>query len=132
MVYTTNKFIFFPIRILNKCYPCVPSLQTFTHYVLERCEGDSSKYDILVKFLHRYNRLKAAGTLLPQLIKFYLWLHTYLSHLITQAESTEMSVYRAIEVINENYSLQIVDTELFDTVASKLQYFSGSIIQNVL
>ena len=99
--------------------------------MLERCEGGSSNYDILVKFLHRYNRLKTAGALLPQLIKFYLWLHTYLSHLITQADSTEMSVYRAIEVINENYPLQIVDTELFDTVASKLQCFSGS-IQNVL
>ena len=54
-------------------------------------------------FLHRYNQLKAAGILLPKLIKFYLWLHTYLPYLITEEEAAKMTVADTIVLIVEQY-----------------------------
>ena len=38
---------------------------------------------VLAKFVLAYPRLKAGGTLLPDLIEFYQWIHTELAYLVT-------------------------------------------------
>ena len=66
-------------------------------------------------------RLQAGGTLLPDLIEFYKWIHTQLSHLVTYERAKEITIGQVINLTAKRYSPEICDhlTDLFKRVNSK-------------
>ena len=69
-------------RSLELYYPHFPTEQDFIHSVLS--SGDICSYTqkgelyLLGRFAQEWPRLQAGGLLLPDLVKFYQWLHTAL------------------------------------------------------
>ena len=65
--------------------------------------------------------LQLGGALLPDLVKFYKWIHTHLSHLVTYERAKEMSIGKVISSSAKRYSLKVCVnlTNLFDRIISK-------------
>ena len=58
-------------------------------------------------FTFHYRRLKAAGKLLPNLIKFYKWLHSDLAYRITKREAQGISLSDAVLTAAKRYPRDI-------------------------
>ena len=74
--------LFLLCRQLKAVYPHYPSIDEFTHDLLLKvgntlCKSDEDLF-VITQFAISYDRLCLIGTLLPDLIKFYQWIHTEL------------------------------------------------------
>ncbi len=84
-------------------YPIFPSQKDLVHAVLgdgEQLGGGELGW--LSKFAMEQERLQAGGELLPDLVEFYTWIHTNLSHLLTIEQASTKCIGRVIAVAENN------------------------------
>jgi len=76
---------------------------------------------VLHRFTLEHERLQVGGALLPDLIEFYQWIHTHLSHLVTYELSGDITIGNLIKLSAKRYSQDICDhlTHLFDRIIGK-------------
>ena len=76
---------FMHCRRLEFRYPHYPSERDFTHSVLSsgdiQHQAQGGDLYLLARFAQEWPRLQAGGTLLPDLVEFYQWLHMALGEL---------------------------------------------------
>ena len=79
---------------------------------------------VLWLFTLERKKLQMGGTLLPDLVEFYQWIHTELSHLVTYERAEEVSIGKIIDLSAKRYSREYSDhlTGLFKRVESKGKY----------
>ena len=72
-------------------------------------------------FTLEQKKLQVGGALLPDLIEFYKWIHTQLSHLMTYERAKQISIGQVINLTAKRYSSEICDhlTSLFKRINSK-------------
>ena len=65
--------------------------------------------------------LQLSGALLPDLVEFYKWIHTHLSHLVTYEKACEISIGNVIDKSADRYSQKVCNylTSLFNRIISK-------------
>ena len=104
-------FVFFFLvvhRRLEVQYPHFPTEQEFTHSILSVGDLDQhsegGKLCLLAKFSMEWRRLQRGGMLLPDLVEFYQWLHTNLSHLITYKRASNLTIGHVIKLAKQNSS----------------------------
>ena len=59
---------------------------------------------MLTQFVLERPQLEAGGHLLPDLVEFYMWLHTQLAYIVSYENATELTIGKVIERIIERYS----------------------------
>jgi len=65
------------------------------------------------------------GALLPDLVEFYKWIHTQLTHLVTYQRAKQISIGNVISLTAKRYSQELCDhlTNLFKRIISKNKLF---------
>ena len=58
---------------------------------------------LLLKFLDNYRRLSVGSVLLPQLVRFYTWLDTHLSHLLTKDQAMKRTIEEVLKLAAKHY-----------------------------
>ena len=58
----------------------------------------------LYHFTIRYKRMQLGGVLLPDLVEFYQWIHTHLSHLVTFDRAQKITIGQVISLSAKRYS----------------------------
>ena len=95
-------------RRLEVQYPHFPTEQEFTHSILSvgdlQQHSEGGKLCLLAKFSMEWCRLQCGGMLLPDLVEFYQWLHTNLSHLITYEQASKLTIGHVIKLAKQNSS----------------------------
>ena len=76
---------------------------------------------VLHQFTQERRILQIGGALLPDLVEFYQWIHTELSHLVTYQKAGQISIGTIITLSARRYSQEYFDylKELFDKVKCK-------------
>ena len=59
---------------------------------------------MLTQFVLERPQLQAGGRLLPDLVEFYLWLHTQLAYIVSYDKATELKIGQVVERAVERYS----------------------------
>ena len=59
---------------------------------------------MLTQFVLERPQLQAGGCLLPDLVEFYLWLHTQLAYIVSYDKATELKIGQVVERAVERYS----------------------------
>ena len=87
----------------------------------EACNLNPSYLFALQHFTLEHNRLQVGGALLPDLVEFYQWIHTHLSHLVTYEYAEEITIGNLIKLSAKRYSHDICDhlTHLFERIIGK-------------
>jgi len=62
-----------------------------------------NQFYVLSKFALTYPRLKAGGTVLPDLIEFYQWIHTELAYLVTKKYAQKNGFEEVITKADQKY-----------------------------
>ncbi len=112
-------------------YPHFPNEQEFTHSILsagnlkEHSEG--GKLCLLAKFAMEWRRLQLGGTLLPDLVEFYQWLHSNLSHLITNHRAANLTIGQVIKLARQNSSKEY-GSHLWD-LYQRVQHYYNSYVE---
>ena len=75
----------------------------------------------LHQFTLEQKRLQVGGALLPDLVEFYKWIHTQLTHLVTYQRAKQISIGNVISLAAKRYSQELCDhlTNLFKRIISK-------------
>ena len=81
-------------------------MQEFTHCILgsgtlQQLSNGGSLF-ILYNTAMDWKHLHCGGLLLPDLIEFYQWLHTNISHLVTVEHAAIITIGRVIEIARQN------------------------------
>jgi len=89
---------------------------------LEHHKLDGAKLAVLHHFTLEYKRLELGGVLLPDLVEFYQWIHTHLSHLVTYERAQEITIGDVIALSAQRYPPKVHAhlASLFQNVISKL------------
>jgi len=72
----------------------------------ENAENDSYAF-ALHCFTLGYKRLQLGGALLPDLVEFYLWIHTHLSHLVTYERAQQITIGNIITLSAKRYPEEV-------------------------
>ena len=59
---------------------------------------------MLTQFVLERPQLMAGGCLLPDLVEFYLWLHTQLAYIVSYDKAAELKIGQVVERAVERYS----------------------------
>ena len=83
----------------------------------EMCSLNSG-FLILHYFTLEYKRLQLGGVLLLDLLEFYQWIHSNLSHLVTYQQAKEITIGQVISSSTKRYSKEVSDhlKDLFDRI----------------
>ena len=87
---------------------------------------------VLHQFTQERRILQIGGALLPDLVEFYQWIHTELSHLVTYQKAEQISIGTIIKNSARRHSQEYSEhlTELFKRVKRKgdlyVQHVSGN------
>ena len=75
----------------------------------------------LHQFTLEQRRLQVGGALLSDLVEFYQWIHTQLSHLVTYQRAKQITVGNVISLTAKRYSQELCDnlTKLFKRIIGK-------------
>ena len=75
----------------------------------------------LRQFTLKQKRLQVGGALLQDLVEFYKWIHTHLSHLVTYERARQISIGNVISLTAKRYSQKLCDylSKLFERIISK-------------
>ena len=93
-------------RVLDTHFPHFPTEEEFSQSMLASVNlSDVTKnpHYVLSKFALVYPRLKAGGTLLPDLIEFYQWIHTELAYLVTYNYAQNHGLEEVITKADQKY-----------------------------
>ena len=87
----------------------------------EACNLDPTYLFALHHFTLEYERLKVGGALLPDLVEFYQWIHTHLSHLVSFERAKQITIGNVINLSTKRYTQEICDhlMELFKRIIGK-------------
>ena len=87
----------------------------------EACNFDPTYLFALHHFTLEFQRLQVGGALLPDLVEFYQWIHTHLSHLVTYERAKQITIGNVISLTSKRYTQEICDhlTELFKRLIGK-------------
>ena len=110
--------------MLEQSYPYPATENDYMNSLVNATEKNScSSTHLLALNLLTLERkkLQAGGTLLPDLIEFYRWIHSQLSHLVTYERAKEITIGQVINLTAKRYSPEICEhlTNLFKRVNSK-------------
>ena len=80
-------------------------MEEFTHTMLSSVDVNSAqhKLHVLCIFALEHRRLQAAGSLLPDLLELYHWIHNELAYLVTYEDARRLTIQEVIERENEKY-----------------------------
>ena len=98
-----------PSRKLGCYYPCFTTEKGLLQTLLSDrsiCDNTGNSNYILSQYALLRNQLEIIGGLLPDLVEFYQWLHQELAHVITQEDSTRITLRRAVRVLVRSYSAE--------------------------
>jgi len=79
-------------------------------------------------FTLEYERLQVGGALLPDLVEFYQWIHTHLSHLVTYEKAQKITIGKIISLSAKRYSQELCEhltslfKRIFGMLGSQLRY----------
>ena len=73
------------------------------HDLIEYMGTKRSVTNLLLKFLDNYRRLSVGSVLLPQLVRFYTWLDTHLSHLLTEDQAKNRTIEEVLKLAAKHY-----------------------------
>ena len=59
---------------------------------------------MLTQFVLERPQLQVGGRLLPDLVEFYLWLHTQLAYIVSYDKATELKIGQVVEQAVKRYS----------------------------
>ena len=101
--------------------------------LVDAIEANNCSYTHLFA-LHQFTleqkRLQVGGALLQDLVEFYKWIHTQLSHLVTYQRAKQISIGNVISLTAKRYSQELCDhlSKLFERIISKskLLYINSS------
>ena len=62
-------------------------------------DPSENKHYLLAEFVLNRTRLEVAGTILPKLIEFYLWLHSQLAYQLTHDQVETLAIKKVVEVV---------------------------------
>jgi len=87
----------------------------------EACNLNPAYLFALHHFTLEYERLQLGGALLPDLVEFYQWIHTHLSHLVSFERAKQISIGNVIALSTKRYTQDICDhlTALFKRIIGK-------------
>ena len=76
----------------------------------------------LHQFTLEQRRLQVGGALLSDLVEFYQWIHTQLSHLVTYQRAKQITVGNVINLTAKRYSQELCNnlTTLFKRIIGKV------------
>lgn len=110
-------------------YPNFPSGQELIHAILgegnqQRSEEDG-RLQLLSKFAMEQKRLQVGGALLPDLVEFYTWIHTNLSHLLTRDQAYSITIGRVITLTEANLSKEsgVHIRQLYEGVKERYNHY---------
>ena len=111
-------------RILEQHYPHPATEKDFMKSLVDTTEANncnSTHLLVLRQFTFEWKKLQIGGMLLPDLVEFYQWIHTELSHLVTFQRAEEISIGKIISLSAKRYSQDCFShlTDLFKRVKSK-------------
>ena len=110
--------------MLEHHYPLLATENDYMRSLVDATEANDCSYTHLFalrQFTLEQKRLQVGGALLPDLIEFYKWIHTQLSHLVTYQRAKQITIGNVISLTAKRYSQQLCDhlTKLFKRVTSK-------------
>eukprot|EP00731_Ephydatia_muelleri_P026790 Em0018g890a len=93
---------------LDEQYPHFPTETDFIHNLLSSGDISLQKQGgglyMLTQFALERPQLQAGERLLPDLVEFYLWLHTQLAYIVSYDKATELKIGQVVERAVERYS----------------------------
>ena len=111
-------------RTLEQHYPHRVTESDYIKSLVNAVEANDCSYTHLYA-LHQFTleqrRLQVGGALLPDLVEFYQWMHTQLSHLVTYQRAKQITVGNVISLMAKRYSQEHSDylTKLFKRIIGK-------------
>ena len=108
-------------RKLDQCYPHIPTKHDFVKSMNSAREGNSNYLYVLDRFNFDQKRLRIGGVLLPDLVEFYQWIHTHLSHIVTFEKAKSINIGKVIDLSTRRYSQEECShlKSLFERVKGK-------------
>ena len=112
-------------RILNQQYPHLASENEYMKTLVGAREihnlNDEHLF-LLHHFTLEHDRLQLGGVLLPDLVEFYQWIHTHLSHLLTYERAQKITIGDVIKLSAKRYPPKLHEhlTSLYQNFSSKL------------
>ena len=85
-------------------YPIFLSEKDLIQSILGYGEKDVGSFGLLSDFAMKLECLKVGSDLLPDLVEFYTWIHTNLSHVLTKEQASTVSISRIIDQAEKNMS----------------------------
>jgi hypothetical protein len=95
---------FATLRDLERQCNEFPALNRMKHDLIEHIGIKSSGPQVLLKFVNVFHQLSVGSALLPELVKFYNWLNTHLSHLLTYQSARDSTVGQVVLLASKRYS----------------------------
>lgn len=115
-------------RILEQHYPYPATEADYMRSLVNATEVNDCDYThlfVLHQFMLESKKLQVGGALLPELLEFYKWIHTHLSHLVTYEKAQKITIGNVIDLTAKRYSQKLHDhlANLFKDVTSKNKLF---------
>ena len=81
-------------------------------HLVDATEANDCSYTYLFalsQFTSEQKKLHVGGALLPDLVEFYTWIHTQLSHLVTCERAKKITIGEVIDLTAKRYSQKLCD-----------------------
>ena len=87
------------MQLSEDLLPHFPTRDEFTHTMLSSVDINSAqnKFYVLSIFALEHHRLQAAGSLLPDLLELYHWIHNELAYVVTYEDARSDTIEDVIE-----------------------------------
>ena len=108
-------------RCLETYYPHFPTMAELSHTLLSSVDVNaaSNELHVLSKFVLEYPHLQITGTLLPDLLELYQWIHTELAYLINYQYAQKHTIEEVIAKVDNKYPALNIQ-QLFERVKGKV------------
>ena len=120
-------------RFLNQQYPHLAYENEYMKSLVaarENSDLNDNHLFVLHRFTLEHDRLQLGGALLPDLVEFYQWIHTHLSHLVTYERAQEIAIEDVIKLSAKRFPPKLHEhlTNLYHNFSGKLLFFKLPII----
>lgn len=98
--------------MLKQHYPHPATENDYMKSLVDAIEANDCSYThlyVLYQFTLQQKRLQVGGALLPDLVEFYKWIHTQLSHLVTYQRANKITIGDVIDLTAKRYSQDLCD-----------------------
>ena len=131
--YMVVFYSYFNSRTLELHYPHPATENDLMKCLVDATEANncnSTYLFVLHRFILEQKMLQIGGALFPDLIEFYQWIHTELSHLVTYQKAEQISIGKIISLSAKRYSKEYSEhlKNLFKRVKCKGNFCVAFII----